>query len=142
MRLFKAFILLSYAIFTGSVFAQTSIELVKVAGNLNKPLAMVQPTGDSRLFIIEQDGLIKILENGIITGIFLDLSKKIVKLDKDYDERGLLGLAFHPDFKDNGRFLWRTLRPLSSIKAPSSRVTTRMSTSLRNLPQQAGPRAW
>lgn len=70
MRLFKAFILLSYAIFTGSVFAQTSIELVKVAGNLNKPLAMVQPTGDSRLFIIEQDGLIKILENGIITGIF------------------------------------------------------------------------
>ena len=73
MRLFKAFILLSYAIFTGSVFAQTSIELVKVAGNLNKPLAMVQPTGDSRLFIIEQDGLIKILENGIITGIFLVL---------------------------------------------------------------------
>ena len=32
MRLFKVFILLSYAIFTGSVFAQTSIELVKVAG--------------------------------------------------------------------------------------------------------------
>ena len=117
MRLFKVFILLSYAIFTGSVFAQTSIELVKVAGNLNKPLAMVQPTGDSRLFIIEQDGLIKILENGIITGIFLDLSKKIVKLNKDYDERGLLGLAFHPDFKNNGRFFVAYSAPIEQYKS-------------------------
>ena len=35
---------------------------------------------------------------------FIDLSKKIVKLDWEFDERGLLGMAFHPKFKDNGKF--------------------------------------
>lgn len=112
MRFFRVFIFSIYSLITGLALAQTSIELVKVAGDLNKPLAMVQPAGDSRLFIIEQDGLIKILENGKITGIFLDLSKKIVALNKDYDERGLLGLAFHPDFKNNGRFFVSYSAPL------------------------------
>ena len=34
----------------------------------------------------------------------LDLRSKITSLDPAFDERGLLGLAFHPDFATNGRF--------------------------------------
>ena len=103
MNFFK----LTVVVFCLSIFnisAETSIELTKVVGGLNKPLAMVQPKGDPRLFIVEQDGLIKVLENGVITGALVDLSSKLVSQNKDYDERGLLGLAFHPNFKQNGRF--------------------------------------
>ena len=97
-------LLLVLCTLASQVHAQTTLELTKVVGGLNKPLAMVQPNGDPRLFIVEQEGLIKVLENGVITGVFLDLSSKLVKLNKEYDERGVLGLAFHPNFKQNGRF--------------------------------------
>ena len=97
-------VLLVLCTLASQVHAQTTLELTKVVGGLNKPLAMVQPNGDPRLFIVEQEGLIKVLENGVITDVFLDLSSKLVKLNKEYDERGVLGLAFHPNFKQNGRF--------------------------------------
>jgi glucose/arabinose dehydrogenase len=97
-------LLLVLCTLASQVHAQTTLELTKVVGGLNKPLAMVQPNGDPRLFIVEQEGLIKVLENGVITDVFLDLSSKLVKLNKEYDERGVLGLAFHPNFKQNGRF--------------------------------------
>ena len=61
--------------------------------------------GSGRLFIGEQTGKIYILQNGKRIAVpFLDLSSKIVKISKVYDERGLLGLVFHPDYKNNGRF--------------------------------------
>jgi glucose/arabinose dehydrogenase len=85
--------------------AQVRVKLEKVAGGINTPLAMVQPAGDSRMFIIEQNGRIKILEGGKLgANPFLDIRSKIKPLLHDFDERGLLGLAFHPKFKDNGKF--------------------------------------
>jgi glucose/arabinose dehydrogenase len=61
--------------------------------------------GSRRLFIGEQTGKIVILKNGTqLATPFLDLTSKIVKISKVYDERGLLGLVFHPDYKTNGRF--------------------------------------
>ena len=85
--------------------AQVNVKLEKVAGGINTPLAMVQPPGDSRMFIIEQNGRIKILEGGKLNPTpFLDIRSKIKPLLHDFDERGLLGLAFHPKFKDNGKF--------------------------------------
>ncbi len=85
--------------------AQTKIKLEKVVSGINTPLAMVQPPGDSRMFIIEQNGRIKILEGGkLAANPFLDIRSKIKTLLHDFDERGLLGLAFHPKFKDNGKF--------------------------------------
>jgi glucose/arabinose dehydrogenase len=67
---------------------------------------MVQPKGDDRKFIVEQDGRVKILtaQGEVIAEPFLDLRSKIVDQWSDFDERGLLGIAFHPDFKQNGRF--------------------------------------
>jgi glucose/arabinose dehydrogenase len=85
--------------------AQAKIKLEKVVSGINTPLAMVQPPGDSRMFIIEQNGRIKILEGGKLNPTpFLDIRSKIKPLFHDFDERGLLGLAFHPKFKDNGKF--------------------------------------
>ena len=85
--------------------AQAKIKLEKVISGVNTPLAMVQPPGDNRMFIIEQNGRIKILEGGkLAANPFLDIRSKIKPLFQDFDERGLLGIAFHPKFKDNGKF--------------------------------------
>ena len=82
------------------------VKMVPHVSKINTPLAMVQPAGDDRQFIIEQFGLIKILHpNGQLQGDpFLDVRNHIPQLWKDFDERGLLGLAFHPDYAKNGKF--------------------------------------
>ena len=85
--------------------AQAKIKLEKVVTGINSPLAMVQPPGDNRMFVIEQFGRVRIVENGQLKpNPFLDVRSKIVNLNHDFDERGLLGIAFHPKFKDNGKF--------------------------------------
>ena len=84
--------------------AQSRVTLEKVVTGINTPLAMVQPPGDSRMFVIEQNGRVKIIENGKLNPTpFLDVRSKIVRLNHDFDERGLLGITFHPKFKDNGK---------------------------------------
>lgn len=66
--------------------------------------------GSGRLFIADQRGKIHILQDGEILPLpFLDLSAKLVTEQAGFDERGLLGLAFHPDYEVNaapgkGRF--------------------------------------
>ena len=64
------------------------------------------PDGSRRLFIVDQIGLIRVLlPNGqLLAEPFLDLRDRIVPLMTNFDERGLLGLAFHPDYAENGRF--------------------------------------
>ena len=64
------------------------------------------PDGTKRRFIVEQsDTIVQLLPDG--TGRpapFLDLADKMVWLNREFDKRGLLGMAVHPKFKDNGRF--------------------------------------
>jgi glucose/arabinose dehydrogenase len=61
--------------------------------------------GTNRLFIADQTGIINIIQNDeLLETPFLDISDKLVDLDITYDERGLLGIAFHPDYQSNGRF--------------------------------------
>ncbi len=76
-----------------------SIELQTVASGLNAPNNLV-PSGDGRLFIVEQGGRIRLLKNGTLQSTpFLDLSARLVALAGS-DERGFLGLAFHPGFNE------------------------------------------
>jgi glucose/arabinose dehydrogenase len=91
---------------TGTSLAEVRIKLEPYVTGVNSPLAMVQPPGDSRKFVIEQFGRIRIIdENGELAGQpFLDIRNRIVTLWADFDERGLLGLAFHPNFQENGKF--------------------------------------
>lgn len=78
-----------------------------VTDNLAAPLTVVAPPDDSkRLFIVDQVGKIWIIgaDSSKISTPFIDISSKMVTLQTGYDERGLLGLAFHPGFKTNGKF--------------------------------------
>ena len=67
----------------------------------DNPLSLTH-AGDERLFIAEQDGLIWIIENGQrINEPFLDIRDLV---GTDGNERGLLGIAFHPEYEQTGRF--------------------------------------
>ncbi|WP_146347356.1 PQQ-dependent sugar dehydrogenase [Phaeobacter marinintestinus] len=82
------------------------IKLEPYVTGVNTPLAMVQPAGDDRQFIIEQFGKVRVIDGdgNLLPTPFLDIRNKIVTQWHDFDERGLLGLAFHPDFANNGKF--------------------------------------
>ncbi len=96
-----------------------SILLVPVATGLAAPDYAIHPPGDSnRLFIVEQNGLLRILQNGVLLpGAALDLSGLIstsLTPANANDERGFLGLAFHPDFNEPGRPGYATLYTFNS----------------------------
>ncbi|HZJ14550.1 MAG TPA: PQQ-dependent sugar dehydrogenase [Chthoniobacteraceae bacterium] len=78
------------------------IELQPIATGLGGPLLGVAPPGDrARLFAVEQTGAILIAQDGkLLPEPFLDVADRLVKLNKDFDECGLLGLAFDPGFND------------------------------------------
>ena len=62
--------------------------------------------GTNRIFVVEQEGRIKVFNNDSNTSIsqtFLDI-RSIVDQDGGYTEEGLLGLAFHPNYEQNGYF--------------------------------------
>jgi len=85
----------------------TSFDLKLVADNFVSPLSVVDPVdATKRLFVVDQIGKIWIINPDGTTSStpFLDISSKIVTLDPGYDERGLLSLAFHPNFINNGKF--------------------------------------
>lgn len=78
------------------------VELVPVASGFSSPLDIRQAgDGSGRLFVVEQGGKIKIIQNGSVLGTpYLDISSLIVS----GGEEGLLGLAFHPSYSTNGCF--------------------------------------
>lgn len=75
----------------------------KIASGFNRPVGITHAgDGSSRLFVIEQGGKIFIIKDDKVTQEpFLDVSDLV---SRNGGERGLLGLAFHPDYKNNGRF--------------------------------------
>ncbi|HBH80756.1 MAG TPA: glucose dehydrogenase [Nitrospira sp.] len=85
-----------------SASALTSLKLQTVTKNLSAPILLTAPPGDAdRLFVVEQGGTIKILErtSGTELGTFLTITGI-----SSGGERGLLGLAFDPQYDSNGRF--------------------------------------
>lgn len=86
--------------------AEMNIKLEPYVTGMNTPLAMIQPPGDDRKFVIEQYGKVRVInaDGELMPAPFLDIRNNIVTQFHDFDERGLLGLAFHPDFANNGKF--------------------------------------
>ncbi|HEX8279872.1 MAG TPA: PQQ-dependent sugar dehydrogenase [Chthoniobacterales bacterium] len=79
----------------------TYVQLAQVATGLTAPGALISPRdGSGRLFVVQQTGQVLILKNGAVTGTFLNVASRLVTLNPGYDERGLLGFAFHPDFNN------------------------------------------
>lgn len=98
---FSVLLTLAFATSLGAPAAFAQLQTRIVASGLDRPLFATSPAGDSRLFIVEQGGLIKILQNGTVQPTpFLDLSGSV----NTEGERGLLGMAFDPNFASNRRF--------------------------------------
>ena len=93
------------------------VGLKLIAQGLAAPMEFVSSgDGTGRMFVAEQTGVIKIIDSdgNTLDEPFLDLGNRMIKLSPGYDERGLLGLAFHPDFARNGRLFVFYSAPLRS----------------------------
>jgi len=72
-----------------------------VVSGLESPVDL-QQAGDERLFVVEQPGRIRVVEQGqLLSEAFLDIAGRV---GSQGNEQGLLGLAFHPRFSQNGHF--------------------------------------
>ena len=104
------------------------VSLERVAGGLISPIFMtLSPNDQTRMFIVDQTGLILIMKNGSVQATpFLDITGVISQispafgqgpngLNPGYDERGLLGLAFHPGFATATSPGFRTLYTLHNV---------------------------
>ena len=82
-----------------------ALKLTPVVSGLSRPVQMVAPPGDPRLFVVEQEGRIRIVQNGqVLPQAFLDIATRVLSVTDFDDEHGLLGLAFHPQYATNGTF--------------------------------------
>lgn len=71
----------------------------QVASGLDQPVYLTAPAGDPRLFIVEQPGRIRVVENArLLDKPFLDIVNKV----RSGGEQGLLSVAFHPQYRSNG----------------------------------------
>ncbi|NNC82066.1 MAG: hypothetical protein HKN79_00675 [Flavobacteriales bacterium] len=106
MTLKKTLIALSLIILLAEFPAQVDIDiaLVEFASGFDKPVD-ITTAGDARLFILEKDGVIRILNSdGTINAQpFLDIQSQTSTGGLN-SEQGLLGIAFHPDYESNGFF--------------------------------------
>lgn len=85
-----------------------AFKLTLVADGFRRPLyATHAGDGSNRIFLVEQVGKIWILRDGrLLPQPFLDIQDIISPgaITQAFSEQGLLGLAFHPDYRDNGEF--------------------------------------
>ncbi len=83
--------------------ASADVRLSEVTHEVGFPVFVTAPPGDQhRVFIVDKGGRIRIVKNGVLlAGPFLDISNRV----SGGDEQGLLGLAFHPNYAGNGRFV-------------------------------------
>ncbi|MFK7976050.1 MAG: sorbosone dehydrogenase family protein [Halioglobus sp.] len=82
--------------------ATGELEAFVFASGLSRPV-VIENAGDERLFVAEQAGRIRIIEpdGSVLSEPFLDIENRV---DDGASEMGLLGLAFHPDYANNGYF--------------------------------------
>jgi glucose/arabinose dehydrogenase len=80
----------------------SDVGLQEVASGIVFPVYLTSPPSDERLFVLEKDGKIRIIKDGVLLeSPFLDITSLVSKAR----EQGLLGLAFPPDYATGGRFI-------------------------------------
>ena len=89
------------AIFSNT-YSQFTIELNSHATGLNLPVDITH-NGSGHLFVVEKPGVIKVIDpdGNVLPQVFLDIRDRV---NASRSEEGLLGLAFHPEFDQNGEF--------------------------------------
>jgi glucose/arabinose dehydrogenase len=113
------------AITNGNIF----ILLQPIATNLAAPDYGISPPGDtSRLFVVEQNGLLRVIQNGtLLPAPALDIQSRVVPPlipTNPNDERGFLGLAFHPGYTNPASPGYRTLYTYNSELIPPATLPT------------------
>lgn len=105
----KKLLLLCVSLCAFAGFSQT-IAIQSFATGFSLPVSISRAPNDSRLFVVQQRGLIRVLNsNGTVNATpFLDLAATVSSTGS---ERGLLGLAFHPNYATNGLFYVNYTRP-------------------------------
>lgn len=132
---------LTVLILPGSDNAMTvHLEQIAPDSKFKSPVLLTNAgDGSNRLFVVEKTGQINIIKNGVLLDTpFLDISKKLVKLIPFYDERGLLGLAFHPNYTNNGRFFVYYAAPNTNQGYDHQNVIAEYTVSMQN-PDVADP---
>ncbi|WP_316828710.1 PQQ-dependent sugar dehydrogenase [Pedobacter miscanthi] len=113
-RSFSIFLLAAVATITVPLFAQKKTTIKKeapipaisvgvevIASGIQAPTAIVFPDHE-QAWVTEQSGKIRVVKGGkLLDEPLIDLKEKMVKLNRGYEERGLLGIALHPEFKAN-----------------------------------------
>ena len=102
LHLHRDLCILGFAL--SALVAQTPLRLELAATGLDRPVLVTAPSGDTqRAFVVEKNGRIKILRNGIVLAQpFLDLATPGTVFD--VAEMGMLGVAFHPQYATNRQF--------------------------------------
>lgn len=103
MKQLFTFVLLS---FSASISFSQTISLQTFATGFTRPVEIAHPANDSRLFVVEQAGRIKVVnsDGSVNPTLFLDLTSEVEFINFPGSEQGLLGLTFHPDYATNGYF--------------------------------------
>jgi glucose/arabinose dehydrogenase len=99
-----------------------AISLKSVVGTFENPVLVTSPRdGSRRLFVVEQTGRVKIIHSGTVLATpFIDIHTLI----STGGERGLLGMAFHPSFKTNGKVYVDYTNTAGNTVIAEYRVTT------------------
>lgn len=130
---------------TAAATADTPVAAVSlVADGFAHPVSLKEPPdGSDRRFIVDQKGEIWILtaDGALLGQPFLAIGDKLVDLSAGSFERGLLDLAFHPDYADNGRFFVYYSAPLREGVPPGWSHTNVVAeyTVSENNPNRADP---
>ena len=118
------------ASFTPLAPQQTPIGLERFAGGFSSPMMIALPhDGTGRMAVADQIGVVKMIgpDRKVSDKPFLDVRDRMVKLNSNYDERGLFSIAFHPDYRNNGRVFVYYSAPLQPGAPAGWSATNRLS---------------
>ncbi len=113
----------------GAAAAQT-LSLKPVAQGLVAPIQLEElPDGSGRMLVVQQNGVVRVMrpDGTLAAEPFLDLRPQMLPLADDFEERGLLGFALHPQFARNGRFVALYSAPLRATAPKAWNHTKRVS---------------
>jgi glucose/arabinose dehydrogenase len=92
--------------------AAVGYRFVQIASGLDAPVHVTAPRGETRrLYVVEQEGRIRIVRGGRVTGTLLDIRSRVVCCG----EQGLLSVAFHPRFTRNRRYFVYYTAPANRV---------------------------
>jgi glucose/arabinose dehydrogenase len=127
-------------VLSGAAAAQT-LALKPLVQGLVAPIQLeALPDGSGRMLVVQQNGVVRLLQadGSLAQEPFLDLRPQMLPVANDFEERGLLGFALHPQFARNGRFAVFYSAPLRA-SAPKAWNHTKRVSEFNIKPGSTGP---